>query len=741
MPILESSTNEKTIPLSVYKKVPLTLLALAFALPLAAQKKNQSFQLHIHKTTAAIEVDGIGNDLAWQDTDVATNFYMVLPMDTGMANEPSEIRMTYDENNLYLLATFYNATKGPYYVESLRRDFSFGKNDNFLLFMDPFNNQTTGYSFGSNAAGAQWDGTMHSGGSVDLNWDSKWVSAVTSDDEKWVFEMAIPFKSIRYEDGVMEWGINFSRLDLKSGEKSSWTPIPRQFPTASLAYTGTLVWDSPPPTPKSNFSIIPYVLGGIGEDMENNTDTQYDKKIGGDVKFSLSTSLNLDLTVNPDFSQVEVDRQVTNLDRFELFFPEKRQFFLENGDLFANFGYATIRPFFSRRIGLGVPIRAGARVSGNLNKKWRLGLMDMQTASIDETGLPSQNFGVLSLQRKVFARSSIGLMLVNKESFNYPQDTDSLRTVFPKFNRNVGLEYNLASANNQWTGKAFFLKSFAPNKNGNGISQAAHLEYKSRKWNWKIQEESVEDDYTAEVGFVPRNGYVNVTSYIGHLFFPKKSTILSHGPKLSASYFFNEKLERTDNINLLEYLLDFRDRSKLNFGVSDEYVELLSPFDPTRSGKESLDVGTQHHWNAYTFDFISKPQSMFTYSFGGRFGGYYSEGNRTSLISELGYRFQPFVSLSSNLSYNHINLPAPWNNTEFWLIGSEVDITFTNKLFFATLFQYNEQSKNFNLNSRFQWRYKPASDLFLVYSNNYLIEPFEGRNWALTLKFTYWFNK
>jgi hypothetical protein len=741
MPILESSTNENTIPLSVYKKVPLTLLALALALPLAAQKKNQSFQLHIHKTIAAIEVDGIGNDLAWQDTDVATNFYMVLPMDTGMANEPSEIRMTYDENNLYLLATFYNATKGPYYVESLRRDFSFGKNDNFLLFMDPFNNQTTGYSFGSNAAGAQWDGTMHSGGSVDLNWDSKWVSAVTSDDEKWVFEMAIPFKSIRYEDGVMEWGINFSRLDLKSGEKSSWTPIPRQFPTASLAYTGTLVWDSPPPSPKTNFSIIPYVLGGIGEDMENNTDTQYDKKIGGDVKFSLSTSLNLDLTVNPDFSQVEVDRQVTNLDRFELFFPEKRQFFLENGDLFANFGYATIRPFFSRRIGLGVPIRAGARVSGNLNKKWRLGLMDMQTASIDETGLPSQNFGVLSLQRKVFARSSIGLMLVNKESFNYPQDTDSLRTVFPKFNRNVGLEYNLASANNQWTGKAFFLKSFAPNKNGNGISQAAHLEYKSRKWNWKIQEESVEDDYTAEVGFVPRNGYVNVTSYIGHLFFPKKSTILSHGPKLSASYFFNEKLERTDNINLLEYLLDFRDRSKLNFGVSDEYVELLSPFDPTRSGKESLDVGTQHHWNAYTFDFISKPQSMFTYSFGGRFGGYYSEGNRTSLISELGYRFQPFVSLSSNLSYNHINLPAPWNNTEFWLIGSEVDITFTNKLFFATLFQYNEQSKNFNLNSRFQWRYKPASDLFLVYSNNYLIEPFEGRNWALTLKFTYWFNK
>jgi hypothetical protein len=132
---------------------------------------------------------------------------------------------------------------------------------------------------------------------------------------------------------------------------------------------------------------------------------------------------------------------------------------------------------------------------------------------------------------------------------------------------------------------------------------------------------------------------------------------------------------------------------------------------------------------------------MFTYSLSTRFGGYYEDGKRTNITSELGYRFQPYVSLSSNISYNHISLPEPWNTTEFWLIGSEVDITFTNKLFFATLFQYNEQTKNFNLNSRFQWRYKPASDIFLVYTNNHLLPPFSGRIWSLTLKITYWFNK
>ncbi|PIF01472.1 MAG: hydrolase [Maribacter sp.] len=703
-----------------------------------AQKKNDSFRLHIKKATSPIVVDGVADDLAWKNAEVADDFFMVLPMDDRKATERSEIRMAYDDKYIYLIATFFNNTKGKNVVESLRRDFSFGKNDNFLLFLDPFNNQTTGFSFGSNAAGAQWDGTMFSGGKVDLNWDSKWVSKVVSDEDKWVFEMAVPFKSIRYKDGVSEWGINFSRLDLRASEKSSWTPVPRQFPTASLAYTGVLVWDNPPPPQGTNISIIPYTLGSVDDDTEG--ERTFDKKVGGDVKIGLTSSLNLDLTVNPDFSQVEVDRQITNLDRFELFFPEKRQFFLENGDLFANFGYSGIRPFFSRRIGLGVPIRAGARISGNLNEKWRLGVMDMQTAEVDATGLPSQNFGVITLQRKVFGRSSIGLMVVNKESTSYPKKNDSLTTLYPKFNRNVGLEYNLASSNNMWDGKAFLLKSFSPDKGGNGITQAAHLEYKSRKWNWRIQEEFVSGNYRAEVGYVPRNGYIKTQSFLGYLFFPKSGHILSHGPTLNTHYYFNESFERTDNTSYLQYSFDFRDRSNLEFFISDDFVELLSPFDPTRLGKQELATGTKHQWNAFGWMYASKPQSLFTYTFDGRLGGYYERGNRTSLATKLGYRFQPYVSLSANLNYNHIRMPAPWNTNEFWLIGSEVDITFTNKLFFSNLFQYNEQSRNFNLNSRFQWRYKPASDLFIVYTNNHSLDPYNGRTWSLTLKLNYWFN-
>ncbi len=230
------------------------------ALPCLSQRKNADFRIHIERVKGEIRIDGLADEEAWSFTDVAKDFFMVLPMDEGPATQKSEIRMAYDDDQIYLLAIFYNNTRGPNFVESLRRDFAFGKNDNFLLFLDPFNNQTTGFTFGSNAAGAQWDGTMYGGSAVDLSWDSKWISAVTRDEEKWIFEMALPFKSIRYEKGVKEWGINFSRLDLKTSEKSSWTPIPRQFPTSSLALSGTLVWDAPPPAPRFNSSFIPYLL-------------------------------------------------------------------------------------------------------------------------------------------------------------------------------------------------------------------------------------------------------------------------------------------------------------------------------------------------------------------------------------------------------------------------------------------------------------------------------------------------
>lgn len=705
---------------------------------LFAQKINHNYQLPIKKSSSAIIIDGIMEEQGWLDAEVAEDFYMILPMDTSFSQVNTEVRMTYDDDNIYLLVVNHHAVPGPYYVESLRRDFSFGKNDNFLLFMDPFDDQTNGFSFGANAAGAQWDGIMYEGGRVDLSWDNKWVSKVTNYDDKWIFEAAIPFKSIRYKKGIREWGINFSRLDLKTTEKSSWAPVPRQFPSASLAYTGILVWDNPPPEPGANISVIPYVMGGSVNNFEGDSKPSYQNRVGMDAKIAVSSSLNLDLTVNPDFSQVEVDRQLTNLDRFELFFPERRQFFLENGDLFANFGYENIRPFFSRRIGLDAPIQFGARLSGKINKDWRIGAMNMQTGAVDATGLPSQNFSVLSLQRRVSQRSNVAAIFINKAPFDIGSTTEPVGPQSNRYNRNLGFEYNLASSNNMWTGKAMVLKSFSPGETGNGMVHAANLRYSSGSLTAEWRHDYVSPDYTAEVGFVPRVGFYRVNPSMAYLFFPSSKKILRHGPTANVSLFYNMDLEQTDNITMLGYTMRFRSQSDLTVFGGYNRILLQAPFDPTNFSGNTLDAFTNHHWYNYGAEYTSKPQSLFTYSLSSQYGGYYADGNRFNFMGEVGYRFQPYVGINMAANYNDILLPAPWNRTSFWLVGPRLDVTLTNTVFLTAFVQYNEQINNINLNTRFQWRFKPASDLFLVFTDNYLPAPFYVKNRSVALKFTYW---
>ena len=512
------------------------------------------------------------------------------------------------------------------------------------------------------------------------------------------------------------------------------------FRSASLAYTGQLIWDQPLPDPGLNLSIIPYGLTGVSKNYSAGTKSIFRKEAGTDAKIAVTSSLNLDLTVNPDYSQVEVDKQVVNLDRFELFFPEKRQFFLENNDLFGNFGFAGIRPFFSRRIGLGVPISFGARLSGSIDKNWRIGIMDMQTKKVEATGLPAQNFTVLALQRRVFTRSGIRLLFINKQSLNYEPGSDSTKPVYSLYNRNIGAEYNLASSNNRWTGKFMLLKSFSPGKNDHSFSHAANLQYVNRHWLLSWQHEYVGNRFNAETGYVPRNNYIKLNPNAGYLFFPAKGQLLSHGPRYTGAYYYTPSFKKTDNENIFIYLFNLRDQGSFDIWAGNNYIQLLRPFDPTNSNKDTLAAGTIHRWKAWGVEYFSKPQRLFTYSISTRFGGYYTGGKRQSVTVDIGYRFQPYVGIALSSSYNRIELPAPWFTTALWLIGPRIDITFTNKLFFTTFIQYNNQQKNINLNTRLQWRYRPASDLFLVYTDNYYSSPLYIRNRAFVLKFTYWWN-
>ncbi|MBK8556110.1 MAG: carbohydrate binding family 9 domain-containing protein [Lewinellaceae bacterium] len=396
------------------------------------------YQLHIRKSADEIQINGILDEPCWQTADVLSQFHYQFPVDTGLSAFQTEIRMTFNDRFLYIAAICHQP-KETITFQSLKRDFANGTSDVLNILFDPFKDGLNGVSFGVNPLNVQREALIDNGTTLSFDWDNRWNSAVSLSDDHWTVEIAIPFKTLRYKvtEGQNSWYMNFVRLKLRDPEVSTWYPVPRQYAANNVAFTGKLIWDDAPPSPGANVSFIPYASGRY--DIEYNRDpTTLDLQkrngtssygIGGDAKVAVTPSLNLDLTFNPDFSQVEVDRQVTNLSRFELFFPERRQFFLENRDLFAMFGFPSTRPFFSRRIGLAynpntgqneaVPILAGARLSGKINENWRIGLLNMQTQRKDWDSLsvlPAANFTVATLQRKVRERSAISAIFVDKEN-------------------------------------------------------------------------------------------------------------------------------------------------------------------------------------------------------------------------------------------------------------------------------------------------------------------------------------
>lgn len=705
----------------------------------------EKYRIHIKETSDRINVDGLLDEKVWEEAEAAGHLQRVLPTDTGFAIAQTEIKLTYTPTTLYMGIVCYDPTPGKRPVESLRRDFSFLKNDNYITFIDTFNDQTNGFAFGVSPAGAQWDGLQANGGLVNLNWDIKWRSAVKNYDDRWVAEFAVPFRSLRYKGGVGQWGINFSRQDLKSNEKSSWAPMPRQFATATLAYEGALLWDKPLPPSGLRFSLIPYISGRGTQDREAGEAMKYKLTAGVDAKVILSTSLNLDLTVNPDYSQVEVDRQQTNLDRFELFFPEMRQFYLENSDLFANLGSDNIRPFFSRRIGLDNPVIAGARLSGKLADKWRVGVMDIQTgrketldALTNETiTIPAANYMVTALQKRVFSRSNITAFMVNKQVLNSADDSTYIGN---KFNRIAGLEYNLSSPDNRWTGKAFYHQNIHNGMNYKDAAFAVNITRSTQYLTAILNQALIGSDYNAETGYIRRKGYYEFNPSIQYKFFPKSSKIANHGPAMKFDMYLDQMdFSLTDRDVQLLYNIEWLNKSTLAVDVKDTYIRLLSPYDPTNTGGLKFDAGRHFHWNETGITFASDMRKLLNFVMTGRYGGYYN-GTRLTLNGELYYRVQPYGSLALITTYNNIVLPEPYKSASLFLFGPKFDFTFTDKLFFTSFIQYNNQIDNLNLNLRFQWRFAPVSDLFIVYSENSYPNNYKVKNRGIVFKLSYWFN-
>ncbi len=701
-------------------------------------------------------IDGALDEAEWAQHRVIDQFRQYFPTDTIVAKHPTEIYMTYDDEYLYVAAKCYTIGN-QFIIPSYRRDFRAGGNDNISFMFDTFQDKTNAFLFGMNPYGVMREALISNGGSdtqfFNTFWDNKWDGESKIYDDYWTCEMKIPFRTLRYLDGGKAWNFASYRFDTQTNEQSTWVRIPQNQIIFNLAFTGPMEFAEPLKKKGPNLAVIPYVRGGQARDyLKEPTQKSPLNSVGLDLKVGITPGLILDATINPDFSTVEADRQVQNLTRFDisLSFPEQRQFFLENSDLFGTFGSQetfnstmgnqNFTPFYSRRVGLELdtltgtytPIRilSGLRLNGKVSKNMRIGLLNVQTARDEERGISSANTTVAVIQQKVFSRSNVTATFINKEVFDAAPGRD-------RFNRVAGIEYNHASADNQWLGKVYYHQAITPTGGENQLATGASLTLNKYRYQLTWNHYYIGEDFQAEVGVVPRRNVFRINPIAQLNFYPNTPTLNRHSVGLSFEEYRKPGLGLTDQAIALIGDMTFQSSAMLQWQVANTYTYLFNDFDPTRGGNEPLRRGTDYRYTNAQFSFRSDRRKKINTDIRGTFGQNF-DGTIASMTGALIYRFQPYGDLTMNFSYSRIS--SSKGDGELFLIGPRTDITFSKQVFWTTFFQYNNLSNNVNINSRLQWRFRPVSDFFLVYSDNYFADNFAVKNRAIIAKLTYWFN-
>ncbi|MEM8928216.1 MAG: DUF5916 domain-containing protein [Bacteroidota bacterium] len=721
---------------------------LCYIFCLNAQVQEKTFV--VKYVNEPITLDGTLNENAWQIAESAKEFYQYFPTDSVLAKQQSDIKMIYDETTLYVGITVH-AAGNDYVVPSLQRDFRAGGSDNITLMFDTFNDGTNAFLFGTNPYGVRREALVSNGGTTlsgfTTSWDVKWRGETKMYDNYYISEWAIPLTSFKFKQGETKWRFNSYRFDVQSNESSTWMQIPQNQFIFNLAFMGDMVFEKPLGKSRTPFTLVPYVNAISLRDFDNNT-SENEVKVGGDAKVAIGNGMNLDITVNPDFSNVEVDNLIINTTRFAIALPERRQFFIDNVDLFGTFGSERdANPFFSRRIGIAEdtdgetienPIIAGFRLSGKLNENWRLGVLNIQTEADEENEIPSNNNTVVALQKKVFSRSNLSFLFINRETFGEYEFLDPM----DRYNRVVGIDYNLASADNTWVGKFFYHKSFASQIGDADDAAGATLEYLTKNLNLGFRSSYVGNDYRSDLGFIRRNDIIALRPYVEYNFWPEDSKLIRHGFRFGPNAIFRPTLDyqNTDYTFFYSWDAQFQGQEEIGVRVFDRYTFLVDPFDPTGTdGAVELPGDFGYHYLSGEIGFQSDRRKVF--SFDGEIGyGEFFNGTRSTFEGSATLRLQPKVLLSLNLNYNGINLPEPFPSADIWLVSPRVEITFNKSIFWTTLVQYGNQSDNLGINSRLQWRFAPLSDLFIVYNDNYFVNTFMPRNRSINLKLTYWLN-
>jgi hypothetical protein len=710
----------------------------------AARGRESAPTVRAHRVEAPIRIDGRLDEEAYGRTSAITGFVQQEPDEYAPATEKTEAWIFFDEDNIYVSARNWESQPGRRVANEMRRDTAqLRQNDTFAVLFDTFHDKRNGYIFYANAIGGMADSQVTDEGPPNADWNTVWDVRTGEFDGGWIIEMAIPFKSLRYQPGRDQtWGINLRRVVRWKNEWSYLAQVPRALTTfrgiLKVSSAGTLE-GMQVPSGSRNLEFKPFALAGVSTD---NTITpaladDFNSRIGGDMKYGITQNITADLTVNTDFAQVEVDEQQVNLTRFNLFFPEKRDFFLEGLGTFAFAGRAsaglaagtgdTPYLFFSRRIGLDqsrvIPIRAGGRVTGKA-RNFTFGALNVQTGDDEVAKIQEANFTVLRAKADILRRSSVGGMVTH-------------RTVTPGragSNEGIGLDAAMSFYQNVRF-DAYIAATRTEGRDGDNLSYRGFFDYNADKFGVQAERLVVEPNFLPEIGFVRRTDMRR--NFASARYSPRPRSV-PNLRRLTAQASLNYVTNNQDRLDTRDanarVEAEFTNSDLLSVSHTDNFERLVRPFAIATG--VNIPIGS-YDFRTTRLGYIAGQQRPYSGEIVVETGPFYN-GDRTSIALNSGrMQVTPQVSLEPSLSINWIDLVQ--RSFTLKVARTRATYTITPRMFVSGIVQYNSAGNSFGSNIRFRWEYRPGSELFVVYTDDFDTDARPDitslRNRALVVKF------
>ncbi len=670
------------------------------------------------------------NDGAYGASVPVTELWQTTPDFGAAASERTDIRVVYTDRALYIGVTCFDRNPEAIIVSDSRRDAGLNETDSFILILDTYLDGQNGFLFGTNPAGIEFDAQVSnegqggfgarqqsgSGGGFNINWDGSWDVRTTVHDQGWSAEFEIPFRTLRFPRAKTQvWGLNFQRNVRRRNERAYWTRLPRQYRITRVSRAGRLEGLEVPQA--RNLQVMPYLLGQGARQPgpKEGYKSEYTGDLGADLKYSITPALTLDVTYNTDFAQVEVDEQQINLDRFNLFFPEKRPFFLENAGLFSvgvsEFSGQEVELFFSRRIGIGprgepIPILGGARLSGQLSGI-NVGLLNMQTQRVDGVWpLPAENFSVARVRKDFPGRSSLGAMVTNRLS-----TTDKVTKVVDREGQTVAMDGRLGlGPYTQVSG--FFARTYRPGVETAGYAYNGNASYVDSEWRLNATFTQVGEDFHPAMGFLQRGvAYRKLTSLVLYAWRPEDLFgLLELRPHVSyQSYWDLEGFQQTARWHIDNHF-EWNDGFEIHTGINFTREGVKRPF--LIAPDVLVEPDTYDHAEAQLV-LITNQGKKVSLSLRSYLGGFFG-GSRTNLSGSLRVRANEAFTTEVVFSYNDIRLLGGDFKTH--LVQARISYSFTPRIFVQSLVQYNDIADLWSANLRFGWLQTANTGLFVVFN-------------------------